>query len=181
MKRLLKIRQTVHDHRKENAMARWIAYLLISCLVLPVALTAKPLAVESAAFPLEACAVGAFSTEEDFMMTEGEPYDGDPYISDGDILSRDGKLCARNKDLVQPFSDQRMPDLGLDALDILDITDRIVAFSTEIDDPGGSFSAGDLLLTTGAVIPNLTLVHKFNISADVGLDAVALHPDLRRR
>ena len=70
------------------------------------------------------------------------------------------------------FSEERMPDLGLDALDILDVTDKIVAFSTEIDDPYGRFTAGDLLLTTGAAIPNIALVHVFDISADVGLDAV---------
>ena len=38
---------------------------------------------------LKACREGAFSTEEDFMMTSGEPFDGNRYISDGDLLSLD--------------------------------------------------------------------------------------------
>jgi hypothetical protein len=45
---------------------------------------------------LKACEGGAFSTEEDFMMTRGEPFDGNPYISDGDALSPNGEVCARN-------------------------------------------------------------------------------------
>jgi hypothetical protein len=139
--------------------------------------SASPTLAEAGAFPLENCAKGAFSTEEDFTMQNSEPYDGDPVISDGDLLSRNGQLCARNRDLLAAFAgDKRIPDLGLDAVDILDIPDRILALSTEIDDPGGSFTAGDLLLTTGAVIPNRALMHLLDPNApqmaDVGLDAV---------
>jgi hypothetical protein len=134
-------------------------------------------ALVAAAFPalaqdlpfknLKACEGGAFSTEEDFMMTRGEPFDGNPYISDGDLLSPSGEVCARNAELLQRF-DVRF-DLGLDGVDILSL-DGLIAFSTELDSPFGTFTAGDLLLTTGASIPNSALVAAFGIRHDVGLD-----------
>ena len=98
------------------------------------------------AFPLEACDAGAFSTEEDFVMERGEPFDGNPYISDGDLLSTTGEVCARNADLLRVYDVQ--PDLGLDAVDVIDVRDRVVAFSTELDSPRGNFGAGDVLFTT---------------------------------
>ena len=60
---------------------------------------------------LKACEGGAFSTEEDFMMMRGEPFDGNPYISDGDLLSPGGDVCARNAELLQRFDVK--DDLGL--------------------------------------------------------------------
>jgi hypothetical protein len=118
---------------------------------------------------LDACKEGAFSTEEDFWMQEGEPFDGNPYISDGDILSPNGQVCARNRELLQPRFDVEA-DLGLDGLDILDFERRLVAFSTELDSPFGTFTAGDLLITNGIIIPNQALVAPFQINHDVGLD-----------
>ncbi len=129
-------------------------------------------------FPLDRCRNGAFSVEEDFMMTEGEPYDGIPYVSDGDLLSVDGQVCARNRDLLRAF--EVRPDLGLDAVDIIDFDKRVVAFSTELDDPAGKFTAGDLLTTTGIVIPNLALVAPFDIGYDIGLDGVKFIGDPER-
>ena len=117
---------------------------------------------------LDACKGGAFSTEEDFMMTKGEPFDGDPYISDGDLLSPDGQVCARNAELLQHY-DVRA-DLGLDGVDILDFDRRLVAFTTELDSPFGTFSAGDILFTTGGVVPNAALVAPFGIKFNIGLD-----------
>ncbi len=120
-------------------------------------------------FPnLAACAEGAFSTEEDFMMQAGEPFDGNPYISDGDVLSTSGEVCVRNRELVRRFDVEL--DLGLDGLDILSVEPGLIAFSTELDSPHGNFGAGDLLLTNGIVIPNSALVTRFNIGHDVGLD-----------
>ena len=119
-------------------------------------------------FPLEECARVAFSTEEDFMMGRGEAYDGSPYVSDGDLLSMNGQVCARNADLLQRF-DIRV-DLGLDGVDILDIDKRLVAFSTELDSPFGNFTAGDLLVTNGIIIPNAALVMPFGFDYNVGLD-----------
>ncbi|MCD6289802.1 MAG: hypothetical protein J7M34_04805 [Anaerolineae bacterium] len=154
-------------------MSRKVCWLLIAALLVVLVPMPAPAAAQSSGYPLDACRLGAFSTEEDFMMREGEPYDGNPYISDGDVLSSSGDVCARNADLLSAFfAASRAPDLGLDALDILDITDRIVAFSTELDDPEGRFTAGDLLFTPGFVIPNVALVHPFGISYDIGLDAV---------
>jgi hypothetical protein len=121
-------------------------------------------------YPLENCRANAFSTEEDFMMQHGEPYDGNPYISDGDLLNFSGQVCARNADLLSIF--QVKDDLGLDAVDILDVDKRLVAFSTELDDPNGKFTAGDVLFTDGAVIPNQALTFAFGIRYNIGLDEV---------
>lgn len=110
------------------------------------------------------------------MMTRGEPYDGNPYISDGDLLSITGDVCARNADLLRAF-DVR-PDLGLDGVDVLDIERRLVAFSTELDSPFGSFTTGDVLITNGAIIPNLALVQPFGIDYNIGLDEVKFMGDI---
>lgn len=137
-------------------------------------LTLPGVAYAQTSYPLDNCRGGAFSTEEDFMMSKSEPYDGNPYISDGDLLSPNGTLCARNADLLQKFNPAgaAAADLGLDAVDILDFTDRLVAFSTELDDIFGKFTAGDLLFTNGGIIPNTALVAPFGITYDIGLDAV---------
>jgi len=139
-------------------------------------LVLSPVALGQKAYPLENCRNGAFSTEEDFRMTQSEPYDGNPTISDGDLLSPSGQLCARNADLLVNFNPAGVApaDLGLDAVDILDFEERLVAFSTSLDDPFGKFSAGDLLFTDGGWIPNSALVAHFGIKHDIGLDAVQL-------
>lgn len=148
--------------------------LLVGVMVLAVA---APLHAQD--FPLSElanCRGGAFSTEEDFMMQENEPYDGNPYISDGDVLSPSGDLCARNAELLRIF--QVSDDLGLDALHIMlnlqGENEHVVAFSTELDDPNGNFTAGDLLFTNGGVIPNRVLMRPFGVAYDIGLDAVHL-------
>ncbi|MEM7029926.1 MAG: hypothetical protein AAF629_10210 [Chloroflexota bacterium] len=149
---------------------RLFFHLMIVCLLF---VSAWPAQAQGNAYPLENCEDMAFSTEEDFMMSEGEPYDGNPYISDGDLLSTSGLLCARNADLIAVFFPNGVvADLGLDAVDILNVSDRVVAFSTELDDPFQTFSAGDLLMTNGAIIPNKALVSPFGIRHDIGLDAV---------
>jgi hypothetical protein len=80
-------------------------------------------------------------------------------------------VFARNKKLLENFDTER--DLGLDAADVLDVEHFLVAFSTSLDDPNGQFTDGDLLVTNGAVIPNIALLAKFDIQrADLGLDAV---------
>jgi hypothetical protein len=126
---------------------------------------------ESLAVAWEACKELAFSTEEDFVTQGPVPPDGNPIISDGDLLGKDCVVCARNQDLLQGF-DVRM-DLGLDAVDVIDVDTALVAFSTELDSPNlGQFTAGDLLATNGTIIPNITLTHLFNIGYDIGLDAL---------
>jgi hypothetical protein len=112
-----------------------------------------------------------FSTEEDFVAQVKTP-DGNPIISDGDLLHSSGIVYMRNFRLLEKFKVEY--DLGLDAADVLNAIDRIVAFSTELDHPDGVFTAGDLLTTTGAVIPNAGLLAAFDINPelDLGLDAV---------
>lgn len=143
-----------------------ISVLLLSLLAGQPA-TAR---AQATSYPLDNCRYGAFSTEEDFMMTEGEPYDGNPYISDGDLLGVNGLLCARNADLLRNFDVGE--DLGLDAVDIVNLERRIVAFSTELDSRHGNFTAGDLLITPNTVIPNAALVAKFQINYNIGLDGI---------
>lgn len=121
-------------------------------------------------YPLDLCRRAGFSTEEDFMMREGEAYDGNPYVSDGDVLSPSGQVCARNRDLLAAFDVRE--DLGLDALDILSVEERLIAFSTELDSPRDVFSDGDLLITNGAIIPNEALLFRFDIPIGLGLDGV---------
>lgn len=160
--------------KRQHQALRWLLAFTMVILALPIP---KPAMAQAApaSYPLERCERGAFSVEEDFTMQEGEPYDGDPYVSDGDVLSMDGQVCARNQDLLAPFFGERYtPDLGLDALDIINIPERLVAFSTELDDPDGAFSSGDLLFTNGSAIPNLALVAAFDIKYDIGLDGVQL-------
>ena len=120
----------------------------------------------------EACREMAFSTEEDFVTQGPMPPDGNPIISDGDLLGPNCVVCARSLDLVQGF-DVTM-DLGLDAADIIDVDTYLVAFSTELDSPNlGQFTAGDLLVTNGTIIPNVALLYQFDIpTADLGLDAL---------
>jgi len=119
-----------------------------------------------------ACREMAFSTEEDFVTFGPEPPDGNPIISDGDLLGPGCVVCARNADLLQAF--KVLVDLGLDAVDVIDVERHLVVFSTELDSPNsGQFTAGDLLATNGAVIPNAALLYGFGLrGGDLGLDAV---------
>ena len=140
--------------------------LLASIALIPIV----PASGQEASLPAS-CQRLAFSVEEDFFMTEGEPADGNPYISDGDLLSWGNTICARNAELLNPFDVS--VDLGLDAADVITTTGNAVAFSTEIDSPyPGQFTAGDLLINNGSVIPNAALTAAFDIGYDVGLDAV---------
>lgn len=120
--------------------------------------------------PLTACRDFAYSTEEDFVTQGPEPADGNPIISDGDLLGRNHAVCKRNRALVQIFDVE--VDLGLDAADVLDVERELVAFSTELNSPHGNFTHGDLLTTWGAAIPNQVLLTQFQVAGDRGLDAV---------
>jgi len=117
----------------------------------------------------------AFSTSEDFVTHGPEPSDGSPIISDGDLLAINGYVCARNEDLLATFV--ITDDLGLDAVDVINVENYWVAFSTELDSPDSQnfFTAGDLLFTNGGVIPNQVLTYKTmdgGFPYDLGLDAV---------
>ena len=145
----------------------------VCAALLPLAiaayLLASPASAQNGAFRnLSACKDGAFSTVEDFAMTRGEAFDGNRYISDGDLLSFHGQVCVRNADLMLPFGIKE--DLGLDAVDILSFEPGLIAFSTKLDSTNGMFTAGDLLITNGVIIPNSALMLPFGIRHDVGLD-----------
>jgi hypothetical protein len=118
-----------------------------------------------------------FSTEEDFIAQGPIPPDGNPIISDGDLLGPGCVVFARNRELLAAFNADT--DLGLDAVDVIDAEGRLVAFSTELDDPSGRFVAGDLLATNGLVISNGALLAEFDVARmDLGLDAVHFVGDL---
>lgn len=147
-----------------------------------VLLLAASLLLPSAA-PAQFFCEGLLLSTENAFTTQGQiPDDGDPQISDGDLLvveqlGQSGRLCARNIELLKAWSrgsGEEMPDLGLDAVDHLDPDRGVIAFSTESDDPYGQIYHGDLLLTNGAILPNEALTHLFEVAgqSDLGLDAV---------
>lgn len=157
----------------------WMAVLLTTML-LSLALVPPQLAYSQVGKDaLAACAKAAFSTEEDFVTQGPEPADGNPIISDGDLLSPDGVVCARNRDLVHDAFDVDQ-DVGLDAVDVLSVEDYLVAFSSELDSPHGNFTAGDLLATNGAVIANVALTANFQLGYDIGLDTLHFVGDLEQ-
>jgi len=138
---------------------------LLAILMLPAGLVYGQVGEDA----LEQCREFAFSTEEDFMS---RGLTGLLYVSDGDLLGPNGAICARNWDLVKQFDIPEDKDLGLDAADVIDVERYLVAFSTELDSPYGNFTAGDLLVSNGAVIANAALTYNFNVDHDIGLDAV---------
>jgi hypothetical protein len=141
--------------------------VLVLCSLLPVPIVQ---AGEQTWPGLVACRDFAYSTEEDFLTQGPVPADGNPIISDGDLLGRYGVVCARNKELLAHW--QIEPDLGLDAVDVIDVERGLVAFSTELDDPLGRFKSGDLLATNGLIIPNIALLVRFQVGRDLGLDGL---------
>lgn len=146
----------------------WIAVGLILVLItlIPPGLVTS----QQPSLPAE-CEELAFSTEEDFLTYGPKPPDGNPIISDGDLLGPDCIVCARNLDLVGIFDVSA--DLGLDAADVIDVEGYLVAFSTELNSPNvGQFTAGDLLVTDGNIIPNVALTDPFGAGYDIGLDAL---------
>jgi hypothetical protein len=152
-------------------MRKLITRMVAGLLLIVVALV--PLSPATGQIPTlpAACGEFAFSTEEDFVTRGPEPPDGDPIISDGDLLGPNCVVCARNQDLVRDFDVNH--DLGLDAVDLIDVEKYLVAFSTELDSPNvGQFTAGDLLVTNGVIIPNVALAYAFGVTADVGLDGL---------
>ena len=147
----------------------WTVVLLTTMLLGLVLLPSQLVYGQVSVGTLADCVRIAFSTEEDFIAHDAA---GNAiYVSDGDLLSPDGVICARNWDLVHDAFDVDQ-DMGLDAVDVLNVENDLVAFSTELDSPHGNFTAGDLLATNGAVIPNVALVMSFGLYYDIGLDAV---------
>jgi hypothetical protein len=148
--------------------------LVLAAVALASLVWIVPAKGQVAAMPV-ACEAFAYSTEEDFE-TQGPIPPGGKIISDGDLLSDNGVVCARNNDLAGPFDVNEVVDLGLDAADVIDAASFWVAFSTELDSPNvGQFTAGDLLIVHGTVttvIPNAVLLNPFQVGYDIGLDGV---------
>jgi len=149
--------------------------MLIAVILMILFVSPEPVASQVGVDALKFCAGFAFSTSEDFITRGPIPADGNPIISDGDLLGPDCQICARNADLLQGFDVN--DDLGLDAVDVINVDSYWVALSTELDSPNrGQFTAGDLLITGVTIIPNQALTYKFfgqeEIRYDLGLDAV---------
>ena len=157
----------------ENALKR----SMNTCIF--VTLTTACVAFQTAqAADLSACVGTVFSTEEDFMSPVGEKRDGNPVISDGDLLALDPLsgsvvVCARNRELLPPGTLVEVEQaLGLDAVDSIAPDQGVIAFSTELDEQFGLFGHGDILFPNGAIIPNAVLVARFQLPDNMGLDAV---------
>ncbi len=151
-------------------MPKMMTYLLLGLLLSALLLVPNARADEQAFSNLPACKELGFSTEEDFYTDGPAPADGNRIISDGDLLGPAHAVCARNRELLAKWDIG--VDLGLDAVDIVNVEPGLVAFSTELDDPRGRFTAGDLLATNGGAIPNKVLLTKFQINRDMGLDGL---------
>jgi len=170
-------------------MRKIFTRLAVGALLLLLALMPLAEAVGRQPQLPQTCKDLVFSTEEDFVTQGPEPPDGNPIISDGDLLGLEFgatgvncAVCARNADLLQNFNVG--VDLGLDAVDLVDSETFLIAFSTELNSSNdGQFTHGDLLVTNGAIIPNQALTFAFeqeSIGYDLGLDAVLFigKPDL---
>lgn len=168
----------LHGRRATAAAGRLaragVAGLIVGGVVIGTSLS------DAEAQRVDNCKGLLFSTEEDFVTRGAKPPDGNVVISDGDLLAWDVsagvRLCRRNAELIQHFDIARV-DLGLDAVWALDEKRSVIAFSTELDSPNkGQFGAGDLLFTSGGIIPNAALLTAFKVprSLDLGLDAVTL-------
>jgi hypothetical protein len=160
-------------------MQRVARIILVASILLALLLgTAGSVASQVGRDALKHCKDFAFSTEEDFVTQGPEPPDGNPIISDGDLLGPGCVVCARNADLM-PVQWEIADDLGLDAADVIDVDTYLVAFSTELDGQPWSpvhFTAGDLLVTNGVIVPNQVLTYRWSqgqgVPYDIGLDAV---------
>ncbi len=146
---------------------------VVACLLMIV--TGMHILHRPAAAGLSDCLDFGFSVEQTFLTRGPLPPDGNPIISDGDLLAADGAVCARNSELLAVFS--TTVDLGLDAVAVVGSSPVIAAFSTEIGDPSGTFTAGDLLCTNGAIVSNAALLNAIGLTSDLGLDSIVLVGD----
>jgi hypothetical protein len=174
LKRVQGSKRSVEVRHTRQLNVQVVKGLMLAMVALASLLLIVPVKGQVAAMPV-ACEAFAYSTEEDFE-TRGPMPPGGPIISDGDLLSDNGVVCARNADLVGPFDVSEAIDLGLDAADVIDAASFWVAFSTELSSPNvGQFTAGDLLIVHGSVttvIPNVVLLNPFQVGYDIGLDGV---------
>lgn len=162
-------------------MSKYFMRIFILTMLLAVNAGPQSPTTGQSPFRLADCTNLGFSVEEDFATQGPLPADGNPIISDGDLLGPYGRICARNQQLLAAFAARAaLQDLGLDAADIISIKGNLVAFSTEVDDPQGRFTAGDLLTTWGITISNAVLLTNFVVQGDVGLDGIHIVGDTQR-
>jgi hypothetical protein len=119
----------------------------------------------------------AFSLDAGFPMSNVGP------IQHGDLLSTRGRILRRNQDLLAPFGIQpAAPDVGLDAVHILDTGEILFSIETNIfsERLGLTLHRGDLLSSSGLVVRTyqqmLARFHPSNTAKDYGLDALYLWP-----
>ncbi len=122
-----------------------------------------------------------FSTQAGFHA--GNPLPTTNYISPGDLVSSIGRVVRRNSELtaglgVMPI----VPDLGLDAVDILSGGEIAFAIGQDVfSETLGQLHQGDVLSDQGRIIAGYTnLLAAFGAgssAADPGLDALNLQDD----
>jgi hypothetical protein len=117
-----------------------------------------------------------FSTVAGFTSTAGQaPLN---YVEGGDLISNSGRVVKRNADLFTSVGAfPPVPDLGLDAVDILPGGEIAFSLGSGItSNTLGPLQNGDLLSTRGRILHrNQDLLAPFVIqppAPDVGLDAV---------
>jgi hypothetical protein len=118
----------------------------------------------------------AFSIETDVLSETLGP------LHHGDLLSNRGRIVARNQDLLHAFGIMPpLPDVGLDAVQVLDSSEILFSIETDIfSGTAGQLRRGDLLSNRGVVIRThdalLARFHPPPIPHDYGLDAIHLWP-----
>jgi hypothetical protein len=117
----------------------------------------------------------AFSIEHDeFSETRGP-------LQHGDLLSIRGSIIKSNQQLTAAFNiSAPLPDLGLDAVQVLDDGHLYFSIETNIASAKGMLRAGDVLSDAGQIVKrNHELIARFhptNTNIDYGLDALYVWP-----
>jgi hypothetical protein len=118
-----------------------------------------------------------------FSLGSGAPSDTLGPIHHGDLLSTRRGILRRNQDLLGPFVVQPpAPDVGLDAIHLLDSGEILFSIQSNIfsEGLGITLHRGDLLSSTGAVVRSyqqmLGRFHPSKPADDHGLDALYVWP-----
>lgn len=119
----------------------------------------------------------ALSVEEDIFSETLGP------LQHGDLLSSQGRILHSNQDLLARFVPQPpAPDVGLDAVQVLDHGEVLFSIETNIfsERLGVTLRRGDLLSNTGQVLRTnqqlLVRFHPSNPAKDYGLEALYVWP-----
>jgi hypothetical protein len=100
-------------------------------------------------------------------------------LSNGDIVTSEGRLYLQNSQLLSPFG-VTDSDPGLDALHIVSEDEVYFSIAKSVTRTGGKLSAGDILSSKGRIVrteANL-LLHFINpLTTSVGVDALYVWPN----